>query len=97
MPYVLGNPGEIHELARYEVRPESLDQVLAAIHEFVACQGERSRARCGTRSGRRRTPDALHCTFSCGRTNANRTHGSDAVKKFAASFIRCLAPVEFIE
>ena len=36
MTPVHGNPGEIHELARYEVRPESLDICLAAIHEFVA-------------------------------------------------------------
>ena len=26
----------IHELARYEVKPEALPEVLAAIHEFVA-------------------------------------------------------------
>ena len=34
--YIQGNPGEIHELARYEVRPEALQECLAAIHEFVA-------------------------------------------------------------
>jgi hypothetical protein len=33
---IRGNPGEIHELARYEVRPEALKQCLAAIEEFVA-------------------------------------------------------------
>ena len=35
MSYIQGTPSEIHELARYEVRPESLDEVIAAIHEFV--------------------------------------------------------------
>jgi hypothetical protein len=34
--YIQGSPGEIHELARYEIRPEALDTCLAAIHEFVA-------------------------------------------------------------
>ncbi|HEY6101751.1 MAG TPA: antibiotic biosynthesis monooxygenase, partial [bacterium] len=34
--HIRGNPGEIHELARYEVRPDALEQCLAAIHEFVA-------------------------------------------------------------
>jgi hypothetical protein len=36
MTHIEGSPGEIHELARYEVRPEALDEVIAAIHEFVA-------------------------------------------------------------
>ena len=36
MTPIQGGSGEIHELARYEVRPEALTQCLAAIHEFVA-------------------------------------------------------------
>jgi hypothetical protein len=30
-----GSPSEIRELARYEVRPETLAECVAAIHEFV--------------------------------------------------------------
>ena len=33
---IQGNTSEIRELARYEVRPEALEQCLSAIHEFVA-------------------------------------------------------------
>lgn len=36
MTRIQGNPGEIHELARYELRADALDEVMAAIHEFVA-------------------------------------------------------------
>ena len=32
----VANGQEIRQLARYEVRPEALEQVLAAIEEFVA-------------------------------------------------------------
>jgi len=34
MTAISGNPGEIRELARYEVRPEALEQCLAPV-EFV--------------------------------------------------------------
>ena len=51
---IQGQPGEIHELARYEVRPESLEICLAAIHEFVAYVREHEAGapgRQGTRQG----------------------------------------------
>ena len=100
MPSIQGNPKEIRELARYEVRPEALDKCLAAIHEFVAYV-------------RTREPGAIryevwqeaeHPTrfvhlFIWRDDEANRAHGeSAAVKKFAALlYPNCLAPVEFIE
>jgi quinol monooxygenase YgiN len=95
-----GKPSEIRELARYEIRPEALDQCLTAIHEFVAYV-------------RTQEPGALryevwqeseHPTrfvhiFIWKDADANRVHGeSAAVKKFAGIlYPNCLAPVEFIE
>lgn len=95
---VLDRRGEIHELARYEIRPEALERCLAAIHEFVA-------------SVRANEPgalryevwqDAAHPTrfvhvFVWRDEEAKRIHGeSAAVKKFAGVLHpNCLAPVEF--
>jgi len=100
MPYVEGHPSEIRELARYEVRPESLDECLAAIHEFVAYVR-------ANESGALRYEvwqEAEHPTrfvhiFIWKDAEANRIHGeSAAVKKFAGIlYPNCLAPVEFIE
>ena len=100
MGYIQGNTGEIHELARYEVRPEALPQCVAAIHEFVA----HVRA---NESGALRYEvwqEAEHPTrfvhiFVWRHAEANRVHGeSAAVKKFASIlYPNCLAPVEFTE
>jgi quinol monooxygenase YgiN len=96
---IQGQPGEIHELARYEVRPDSLDECVAAIHEFVAYVRENE-------SGALRYEvwqEAEHPTrfvhlFVWRDEHANRIHGeSAAVKKFAGIlYPHCLAPVEFI-
>ncbi len=100
MAYIQGNPGEIHELARYEVRPEALDQCLAAIHEFVAYIRENEPGSLRYEVWQ----DADHPTrfvhiFVWRDAEANRIHGtSAAVKKFAdILYPNCLAPVEFIE
>ena len=100
MTHIHGSPGEIHELARYEVRPETLNQCLEAIHEFVAYIRENE-------SGALRYEvwqEAEHPTrfvhlFVWRDAEANRIHGeSFAVKKFAGIlYPNCLAPVEFIE
>lgn len=98
MTAIQGNPGEIHELARYEVRPESLDVCLAAIHEFVSYV----RAKEAGALRYEVWQDAGHPTrfvhiFVWKDAEANRIHGqSAAVKKFAGIlYPNCLAPVEF--
>jgi len=95
-----GSPGEIHELARYEVRPESLEQCLAAIHEFVAYVRDHEpgalRYEVWQEAGH---PTRFVHLFVWKGEAANRAHGeSAAVKKFAGIlYPNCLAPVEFTE
>ena len=94
------NTAEIHELARYEVQPDSLNEVLAAIHEFVAYvrTNEPGALRYEVWQEREHPTRFVHI-FIWKNEEANRIHGqSDAVKKFAGIlYPRCLAPVEFIE
>lgn len=91
---------EIHQLARYQVRPEALARCLAAIREFVAYV-------------RANEPGTLHYEvwqenedptrfvhiFVFRDAEADRIHSeSPEVKKFAAVlYPECLAPVEFID
>lgn len=95
-----GHTSEIHELARYEVRPESLDTCLDAIHEFVAYVREREpgalRYEVWQEAAR---PTRFVHLFVWRDEEANRVHGeSAAVKKFAGIlYPNCLAPVEFTE
>ena len=100
MTSIQGKPGEIHELARYEVRPESIDEVLAAIHEFVAHvrANEPGALRYEVWQEQARPTRFVHI-FVWRDEEANRIHGqSDAVKKFAGIlYPNCLAPVEFVE
>ncbi len=99
MTHIHGNPGEIHELARYEVRPEALEEVLAAIHEFVAYirANEPGALRYEVWQEAEHSTRFVHI-FVWRDEEANRVHGeSAAVKKFAGIlYPRCLAPVEFI-
>ena len=100
MSVVQGRPGEIHELARYEVRPEALKQVLAAIHEFVAYvrANEPGALRYEVWQESEHPTRFVHI-FVWHDEEANRIHGeSAAVKKFAGIlYPNCLAAVEFIE
>lgn len=100
MSYVQGQPSEIHELARYEVRPETLDVCLAAIHEFVAYvrAHEPGALRYEVWQEAQRPTRFVHL-FVWRDEEANRIHGeSAAVKKFAGIlYPNCVAPVEFIE
>ena len=100
MAHVQGNPGEIRELARYEVRPDSLEQCVAAIHEFVTYvrETEAGALRYEVWQEAERPTRFVHI-FIWRDEEANRIHGeSPAVKKFASIlYPNCLAPVEFIE
>lgn len=100
MRAIQGNPGEIHELARYEVRADALDEVLAAIHEFVAYvrTNEPGALRYEVWQDAKHPTRFVHI-FVWKDEAANRIHGeSAAVKKFAGIlYPKCLAPVEFIE
>jgi quinol monooxygenase YgiN len=95
-----GLANEIHELARYEVRPETLDTCLAAIHEFVAYvrENERGALRYEVWQEAEHPTRFVHI-FVWRDAEANRIHGeSAAVKKFAGLlYPNCLAPVEFTE
>jgi quinol monooxygenase YgiN len=98
MAHIPGNPSEIPELARYEVRPEALDEVLAAIHDFVAYVRDNEpgalRYEAWQESGH--STRFVHL-FVWRVEAANRLHGeSAAVKKFAGIlYPKCLAPVVF--
>ena len=100
MTPIHGAPGEIHELARYEVRPEALDEVIAAIHEFVAYvrANEPGALRYEVWQESKQPTRFVHL-FVWRDEEANTLHGeSAAVKKFAGIlYPRCLAPVEFVE
>src|SRR5262249_5643415 len=99
MTAIVGNPGEIHELARYEIRPEALDEVLGAIHEFVGYVRTREPGalRYEVWQEAERPTRFVHI-FVWRDEAANQLHGeSEAVKKFAGIlYPRCIAPVEFI-
>src|ERR1043166_3811498 len=98
--YIQGTSSEIHELARYEVRPESLAQCLSAIHDFVAYvrSNEPGALRYEVWQESEHPTRFVHI-FIWRDAEAQRIHGeSAAVKKFAGIlYPNCLAPVEVIE
>jgi quinol monooxygenase YgiN len=100
MGAIVGNPQEIRELARYEIRPEALPACLAAIHEFVAYvrANEAGALRYEVWQEADHPTRFVHL-FVWRDAEANRIHGeSAAVKRFAGIlYPNCLAPVEFIE
>ena len=99
MQPIQGGAGEIHELARYEVRPESLETCLAAIHEFVSYvrANEPGALRYEVWQEEDHPTRFVHL-FVWKDEAANRVHGeSAAVKKFAGVlYPNCIAPVEFV-
>lgn len=97
---ISGTAGEIHELARYEVRPEAVEACVAAIHEFVAHvrEHEPGALRYEVWQEQERPTRFVHL-FVWKDEEANRIHGqSPPVKKFAGIlYPNCLAPVEFVK
>lgn len=91
--------GEIRQLARYQVRPESVDLCLAAIHEFVAYvrANETGTLRYEVWQEGNDPTRFVHI-FIFRDVEADRIHSeSAAVKKFSSIlYPQCLAPVEFI-
>ena len=91
---------EIRQLARYQVRPESLEKCLAAIHEFVAYVrlNEPGTLRYDVWQELADPTRFVHI-FTFRDAEADRMHSeSTAVKKFSGIlYPECLAPVEFID
>ena len=91
---------EIRQLARYQVRPESLEKCLAAIHEFVAYVrlNEPGTLRYEVWQELADPTRFVHI-FTFRDAEADRLHSeSAAVKKFSGIlYPECLAPVEFID
>jgi len=100
MTHIRGTADEIHELARYEVRPEALERCVEAIHEFVAYvrASEPGALRYEVWQEAEHPTRFVHI-FVWKDGEANRIHGeSAAVKKFAGIlYPNCLAPVEFVK
>lgn len=99
MPAIQGNAGEIHELASYEIRPDALEEVLAAIHDFVAYVRDHEAGALRYEVWQEEAhPTRFVHLFVWRDEEANRIHGeSEAVKKFAGIlYPRCLAPVRFV-
>lgn len=100
MVQIQGNNSAIRELARYEVRPESLERCLSAIHEFVSYvrASEPGALRYEVWQESEHPTRFVHI-FVWRDAEANRIHGeSAAVKKFAGIlYPNCLAPVAFTE
>lgn len=92
--------GEIRQLARYQVRPESLARCLEAIREFVAYVRANERGTLRYEVWREeKDPTRFVHIFIFRDAEADRIHSESAeVKKFAAIlYPACLAPVEFID
>jgi quinol monooxygenase YgiN len=90
----------IRQLARYQIRRESMDRCLAAIREFVAYVREKEP---GTLRydvwQEREDPTRFVHSFVFRDAEADRIHSESAeVKKFASIlYPQCLKPVEFVD
>lgn len=95
-----GGGDRIHQLARYQVRPEALERCLAAIREFVAYvrESEPGTLRYDVWQEQSDPTRFVHA-FIFRDEAADRAHSeSSEVKKFASIlYPECLAPVEFVD
>ncbi len=91
---------EIHQLARYQVRPEALESCLAAIKEFVNYMRSNE---AGTLRyevwQEKEDPTRFVHIFTFRDAAADKIHSkSEAVKKFSSIlYPACLTPVEFVD
>jgi quinol monooxygenase YgiN len=91
---------EIRQLARYQVRPESVERCLAAIREFVAyVQAHEPGTLRYDVWQEEKDPTRFVHSFIFRDAEAHRAHSASAeVKRFAAAlYPECLAPVEFVD
>lgn len=91
---------QVYQLARYEVRPESLDRCVAAIHQFVAYvrEHEDGTFRYDVWQERDHPTRFVH-QFIFRDAAAEQAHSDSAeVKQFASVlYPECLAPVDFTD
>jgi quinol monooxygenase YgiN len=92
--------GEIRQLARYQVRPQSLERCLAAIREFVAYVQAKEPGTLRYEVWQEQSdPTRFVHIFVFRDAEADRIHSQSAeVKTFAGIlYPECLAPVEFTD
>jgi quinol monooxygenase YgiN len=97
---VPGEEGEIRQLARYQVRPESVERCLEAIHRFVAYVRAHEPGTLRYDVWREsQDPTRFVHVFIFRNEEAHRAHSSSsAVKEFASVlYPECLKPVEFVD
>jgi quinol monooxygenase YgiN len=94
------NTVEIQQLAFYEVRPEALERVDAAIHEFVGYirSNEPGTLRYDVLQEKEHSTRFVHIFIFKDQQAHTRQVSSVEVKKFSdILYPECLAPVEFID
>ena len=92
--------GGIRQLARYQVRAEALEKVLAAIHEFVAYVRAKEPGTLRYEVWQEKEdPTRFVHIFHFRDAAADNAHSLSAeVKRFASIlYPECLAPVEFLD
>ena len=92
--------GEIRQLAHYEIHPEALDKIKAAISEFVdyVRSNEPGTLRYDVWQDQEHPARFVHIFIFRDQDAYNQHSASAEVKKFAdVLYPECLSPVEFID